>query len=92
MNWRKVEVQNSESQIKTLVGDVRSAANKSMEALWNAFMEVPQRLCRGHEGAGGHLRPGGDRAAGGLHRLPAVPRVGADVHGGIFGGERGLHF
>ena len=34
MNWRKVEVQNSESQIKTLVGDVRSAANKSMEALW----------------------------------------------------------
>lgn len=40
MNWRKVEVQNSESQIKTLVGDVRSAANKSMEALWNAFMEV----------------------------------------------------
>ena len=40
MNWRKVEVQNSESQLKTLVGDVRSAANKSMEALWNAFMEV----------------------------------------------------
>lgn len=46
MNWRKVEVQNSESQIKTLVGDVRSAANKSMEALWNAFMEVgdPDKL------------------------------------------------
>ena len=38
MNWRKVEVQNSESQIKTLVGDVRSATNKSMEALWNACL------------------------------------------------------
>lgn len=48
MNWRKVEVQNSESQIKTLVGDVRSAANKSMEALWNAFMEVGgTRTCCG---------------------------------------------
>jgi len=83
MNWRKVEVQNSESQIKTLVGDVRSAANKSMEALWNAFMEVgdPDML-RATERALLLMVS---------HRLPAVPRVGADVHGGIFGGERGLH-
>ena len=59
MNWRKVEVQNSESQIKTLVGDVRSAANKSMEALWNAFMEVgdPGHVAGHREGPAAHGEP-----------------------------------
>ena len=38
MKWKKDEAQNR--KIETLVNGVRSAASESMEALWNAFLEV----------------------------------------------------
>lgn len=38
MKWKKDEVQNR--KIETLVSEVRSAATESMEALWNAFLEM----------------------------------------------------
>ena len=90
MKWKKDEAQNSE--IETLVGEVRSAASEkhggSMERF---FMEVGDLdMVRAMERAlllmvshsdyagamkvlEGHLRPGGDRAVGGFHRLSAVP-------------------
>ena len=40
MKWKKNEAQNSEARIEKLADEVRSAAYKSMEALWSAFLEV----------------------------------------------------
>ncbi len=40
MKWKKNEAQNSEARIEKLAGEVRSAAQQSMEALWSAFLEV----------------------------------------------------
>lgn len=40
MKWKKNETQNSEARIEKLADEVRSAAYKSMEALWSAFLEV----------------------------------------------------
>ena len=43
MKWKKNEAQNSEARIEKLADEVRSAAYKSMEALWSAFLEVGDR-------------------------------------------------
>ena len=40
MKWKKNEAQNSEARIEKLADEVCSAAYKSMEALWSAFLEV----------------------------------------------------
>ena len=40
MKWKKNEAQNSEGHIGMLIDEVRSVASQSMEALWNAFLEV----------------------------------------------------
>ena len=40
MRWKKNEVQNSEGRIEKLADEVRSAAYKSVEGLWSAFLEV----------------------------------------------------
>ena len=40
MKWKKNEAQNSEGHIGVLIDEVRSVASQSMEALWNAFLEV----------------------------------------------------
>ena len=40
MKWKKNEAQNSEARIEKLADEVRSAAYKSMKALWSAFLEV----------------------------------------------------
>ena len=40
MRWKKNEVQNNEARIEKLAEEVRSAAYKSMEGLWSAFLEV----------------------------------------------------
>ena len=40
MKWKKKETQNSEARIAKLAEEVCSAAYKSVEGLWNAFLEV----------------------------------------------------
>ena len=40
MKWKKNEAQTSEARIEKLADEVRSAAYKSVEALWSAFLEV----------------------------------------------------
>ena len=40
MKWKKNETQNSEARIEKLADEVRSAAYKSVEGLWSAFLEV----------------------------------------------------
>ncbi len=40
MRWKKNEAQNNEARIEKLAEEVRSAAYKSMEGLWSAFLEV----------------------------------------------------
>ena len=40
MKWKKNEAQDSEARIEKLADEVRSAAYKSVEGLWSAFLEV----------------------------------------------------
>ncbi len=40
MKWKKDKAQDNEARIEKLADEVRSAAYKSMEALWSAFLEV----------------------------------------------------
>ena len=40
MKWKKDEAQNTEERIEKLAEEVHSAAYKSMESLWSAFLEV----------------------------------------------------
>ena len=40
MKWKKHEAKNSEARIEKLADEVRSAAYKSVEGLWSAFLEV----------------------------------------------------
>ena len=40
MRWKKNEAQNNEARIEKLAEEIRSAAYKSVEGLWSAFLEV----------------------------------------------------
>lgn len=40
MNWKESEVQRGETKIEKMVNEVRTAAYKSVEELWKAFLAV----------------------------------------------------
>ena len=100
MNWTNTR---NEGGVWKLHDEVSNATFESMEALWSAFLEVGDldmvrstgtalRLMVSHGDHTGAMKLlEGIYAHEGLHRLPAASRSGADVHGGISGGERGLH-